>query len=263
MTPSIMDDGNAGTREGHSPYSSDDQIQFGSLLLTWHTHRGRSDRQTDLTRSIAFRPEACVRSKVFVFVPKHPMQGHCVPPSMQSTQWRHRRCLKPGSIRVDMSNNQELKVKVNEIHSQGTVHIPMTCNLREAAIQMREQHVGALVITDRGASGRMIGIVTDRDIVLKAVASSASPECTAVADVMSTSVVAINENADVTVATQTMSTHGVRRLVVTRDGQEIVGILSLDDLIDAIARDWAMLAGIVRCEQNRERSASVQTPLHM
>lgn len=153
-------------------------------------------------------------------------------------------------------------MKVNEIHSQGTVHIPMTCNLREAATQMREQHVGALVITEGGVSGRMIGIVTDRDIVLKGVAASAAPECTAVADVMSTSVIAIDENADVTEAMQTMSTHGVRRLVVTSDGQEIVGILSLDDLIDAIGRDWVMLASIVRCEQNRERSASVQTPLH-
>jgi len=154
-------------------------------------------------------------------------------------------------------------VKVSEIHSQGTVHIPMTCNLREAAIQMREQHVGALIITEGGASDRIVGIVTDRDIVLKAVASGAQPEYTAVADVMSSSVMAIDENAGLTDAIQTMSTHGVRRLVVTRDGQEIVGVVSLDDLIEAMGRDWTMLTGIVRCEQNRERSASVQTPLHM
>ncbi|WP_321937687.1 CBS domain-containing protein [Paraburkholderia sp. J8-2] len=57
-------------------------------------------------------------------------------------------------------------MKVEECHSHGTVHIPMSCNLKEAAKQMAEQHVGTLIVTDFGRQERMVGIVTDRDIVL-------------------------------------------------------------------------------------------------
>ncbi len=60
-----------------------------------------------------------------------------------------------------------------------------------------------------------------------------------------------------------MITQGVRRLAVLRDGSEIVGVLSLDDVIDALGRDWSMLSAILRSGQNRERTGSVQTPLHV
>ena len=154
-------------------------------------------------------------------------------------------------------------MKVHEIHSPGTVHIPGTCNLREAAIQMRDQHVGTLVVTEGGIADRIIGIVTDRDIVLNAVASSKSAEDTAIADVMSRHVMAIDANADLSEAMQVMSSHGIRRLAVTNEAGEVAGVLSLDDIIEALSRDWGMLSGIVRGEQNRERTASVQTPLHV
>lgn len=56
-------------------------------------------------------------------------------------------------------------MKVKDICSRGTVHIPMSCNLQEAATQMRDQHVGTLVVTGGGSTNRIAGIVTDRDIV--------------------------------------------------------------------------------------------------
>lgn len=154
-------------------------------------------------------------------------------------------------------------MKVSECHSQGTVHIPASCSLREAATQMSAQHVGALVVTDGDGARHIVGIVTDRDIVVKSVAQGASPFETPIGAVMTPSIAAIDESADLAEAMQIMATHGVRRLAVTREGTAIVGILSLDDLIGALGHDWTMLASIVRNEQNVERSASVQTPLHM
>src|SRR5579863_1483613 len=127
-----------------------------------------------------------------------------------------------------------MAMKVSEIHSRGTVHIPMSCNLREAAIQMRDQHVGALIVTSGKAVQRIVGIVTDRDIVLKAVTHGAMPSDMLVVDVMSPHVVAIDAEADVADAMQTMASHGVRRLAVTNSEQDIVGVLSLDDVIDAL-----------------------------
>lgn len=153
-------------------------------------------------------------------------------------------------------------MKVQEIFTRGTVHIPQQRNLQEAAQQMHQQHVGALIVTDGGASNRLLGIVTDRDMVLKAVARGASPRETLVAQVMSTGVATVAEEDDVVDAMQAMFTHGVRRLAVTGAGDAVIGVVSLDDVIEALVRDWVLLASVVRSGQQRERSGSVQSPLH-
>jgi CBS domain-containing protein len=154
-------------------------------------------------------------------------------------------------------------MKVNDIYSRATVHIPMSCNLQEAAVQMRDQHVGALVVTSGEASNRIAGIVTDRDIVLKAVTLGASPRELLVGDVMTPHVVTVDADADLADAMQAMSSHGVRRLTVTNAQQDIVGVLSLDDVIEALGKDLALLSSIIRCEQNRESTGSVQAQLHV
>ena len=151
-------------------------------------------------------------------------------------------------------------MKVKDVYTEGTVHIPQRCNLQEAALQMREQHVGALVVTD--GDGAPLGIVTDRDMVLRAVAEGATPRELRVADVMSHGTLSIDRDADIDDAMQAMSSHGVRRLAVTGAGGRLLGILALDDLIEAEGRDFALLSGILRRERQRERSGSVESPLH-
>ena len=151
-------------------------------------------------------------------------------------------------------------MKVRDVYTQGTVHIPQRCNLQEAARQMREQHVGALVVTD--GDGTPLGIVTDRDMVLRAFADGAAPRDLHVADVMSHGTLSIDQDADLDEAMQAMSSHGVRRLAVTGDGGRLLGIVALDDLIEAESRDFALLSGILRRERQRERSGSVESPLH-
>jgi signal-transduction protein with cAMP-binding, CBS, and nucleotidyltransferase domain len=156
-------------------------------------------------------------------------------------------------------------MKVEDVYTHRTVHIPVTCTLREAAIQMRDQHIGALIVTTGDGSNRIVGMLTDRDIVLNAVASGepADPARVLVGEAMSGGPVAtIDASADLSEAMQAMCTHGVRRLAVTTGLGDIGGVLSLDDVIDAFAHDYAMLASVLRSEQNRERTGSVQTPLH-
>nr|WP_297914754.1 CBS domain-containing protein [Thiomonas sp.] len=153
-------------------------------------------------------------------------------------------------------------MQVHEIFTRGAVHIPQERNLQEAAQQMLHQHVGALIVTDGGADNRLLGIVTDRDIVLKSVAAGSAPRTTLVAEVMSTGVASVGENDDLMEAMQAMFTHGVRRLAVTGADGAVVGVVSLDDVIEAMVRDWVLLASIVRGGQQRERSGSVQSALH-
>ncbi|MBU6487234.1 MAG: CBS domain-containing protein [Burkholderiales bacterium] len=153
-------------------------------------------------------------------------------------------------------------MNVSEVYSQGTVHIPASCNLQQASQQMLQQHVGALVVTDGEMNGRIAGIVTDRDVVLKAVALGASPNEVSVFDIMTAGVMTIDVNADLADAMQVMSTHGVRRLAVTNE-EGVVGILSIDDVIGALGREWSLLSSVIRSEQNCEKLGAVQSPLHL
>ena len=153
-------------------------------------------------------------------------------------------------------------MKVKDLYTRGTVHIPRSRTLQEAAIQMREQHIGALVVTDGAANDHVAGVVTDRDMVVRAAAKGASPVATTVGDVMTEGVMSVPQTTDVTDAMQTMFSHGIRRLAVTDDDGGVVGVLSLDDVIQAMSHELSQLASIVRSEQQRERTGSVQSLLH-
>lgn len=155
-------------------------------------------------------------------------------------------------------------MNIEQICSRNVVHIPQACSLREAAVQMRKQHVGALLVTEDGNSdAHVIGVVTDRDIVVHGVASGRDPQAIRVAEVMTGGLVAIEEGTSVSDTLQEMMSHGVRRIAVKRRDGTLIGVVSMDDVIGALGTDWAMLAGILRSGAERERSGSVQSPLHM
>ncbi len=150
-------------------------------------------------------------------------------------------------------------MKVSDIHSCGTVHIPMSCTLQEAAVQMRDRHVGALIVTG-GPVDRIAGIVTDRDVVLNGVTLGVPTNELLVSDVMTGDVVTIDAGADLAEAMETMASHGVRRLATTNRNNDIIGVLSLDDVVEAIGRDLELLACIIRGERSRESTGCVQSP---
>lgn len=147
-------------------------------------------------------------------------------------------------------------MNVATVCSSHLIHIPSTCTLKEAAVQMRDKHVGMLLVDAGPGSGGVIGVVTDRDIVLYGVAKGASAD-TAVEQVMTRVVETVDGDAPISDAMLEMCTHGVRRLGVTGDGGELIGVLSIDDVITALGSDWALLAGILRSETERERSGTL------
>ena len=148
-------------------------------------------------------------------------------------------------------------MNVGTVCTSHLIHIPSTCSLKDAAGQMRDRHVGLLLVDDGPDSGRVVGVVTDRDIVLHGVAEGASPYEATVAQVMTRVVKTVDQNATISDAMLEMCTHGVRRLGVTANGGALVGVLSIDDVITALGSDWALLAGILRSETERERSGSL------
>ncbi|HVY47356.1 MAG TPA: CBS domain-containing protein [Minicystis sp.] len=119
-------------------------------------------------------------------------------------------------------------------------HGAVTAELHETAFvvacRMRDFHVGSVVIT-RGA--RPIGIVTDRDLVLRVLADGRDPRATCVADFVTYDATTLPSEASIETAARTMRDHGVRRLpIVTSDGR-ISGVVTADDLTALLASELA------------------------
>ena len=110
--------------------------------------------------------------------------------------------------------------------------------LQQACREMDRCKVGSLVVV--GDDGHLIGIVTDRDIALKAVGWG-HESCTPVAEVMSKSVVAILPDADVFEAAKRMANRGVRRMPVVGVSGAVEGMIALDDVTAAMSDEVALL----------------------
>lgn len=115
--------------------------------------------------------------------------------------------------------------------------IPPDGTVRQAASIMERAGVGALAVVE---GERLVGIVTDRDLACKVVATGA-PLDSRVDGVMSAPVVTIEADADLHDAFALFRTHGVRRLAVVR-GQGFVGMITVDDLLIDLASDLSDLS---------------------
>lgn len=106
----------------------------------------------------------------------------------------------------------------------------------EAAEMMRDAHAGDPIVV-REEEGRCVpvGMVTDRDIVLTVVSPDAEAGSLFVGDIMSAPVATANVDDDIWLLAKRMRQHGVRRLPVVGDDGELIGIVSLDDLLRAAA----------------------------
>lgn len=126
-------------------------------------------------------------------------------------------------------------------------------NLIEAAKLMRQHHVGDVVVVKMKDNKRIpVGIVTDRDVVIEVVATELDPNVITVGDIMPQNLLVVKEDADLHEAIQSMATRGVRRLPVVNNKAELVGIVSLDDLLGITANIIGNFAKLVTKEQKNE-----------
>ena len=127
-------------------------------------------------------------------------------------------------------------------------------DVQAAAELMRQEHVGFLVVVPEQPRGPQppLGVITARDITIAVVAKRADPAVLKVGDVMSIQPVLVGEKDSVDVALRTMRGAGVRRVPVSNSRGEVVGVLSLDDLLEFIARQMESLSGAIRNERQIE-----------
>ena len=144
---------------------------------------------------------------------------------------------------------------VSEFCNREVVIVDRATTILEAAKLMRSEHVGDLVVTDN-RNGRTVpvGILTDRDIVVELLAEEIALDKVSVGDAMSYELLSVKEQEGLQETIVKMSDHGVRRLPVVDDAGALVGIVTVDDLMELIAEQLTDLARLVSNELVGERA---------
>lgn len=129
-----------------------------------------------------------------------------------------------------------------DIMHSGARWIPAHETLDRAAQLMREHNVGALPVSANGDSDRMVGIITDRDIVVECVAKGHDPAKITAGDLAQGTPRWIEAEADVNAVLEEMQTHRIRRLPVV-ENKKLVGMISEADLAQHLTEEqiagWA------------------------
>ncbi|MEV7228385.1 MULTISPECIES: CBS domain-containing protein [Polymorphospora] len=129
---------------------------------------------------------------------------------------------------------------VGAVMTKEVLYLPAETTLDEAARAMRDADIGDVVVTE---GPTLAGMVTDRDIVVRAVAEKLDPASTTIGAVATREVVMIEQNSTVAEAAALMRERAVRRVLVCDLDRQLVGIVSLGDLAVRFDPDSA-LSGI-------------------
>src|SRR5262245_9202465 len=124
-------------------------------------------------------------------------------------------------------------MKVKQAMHKGVQWVGPETSLTELAQLMRKHDIGAIPI---GENDRLVGMVTDRDIVCRCIAAGLDPKSATARDVMSQGVVFCLDNQELDDAARVMEMKKIRRLTVINGKKRMVGILSLGDVYHAAIR---------------------------
>jgi len=144
-------------------------------------------------------------------------------------------------------------MNAGEICNREVVIAYREMGLTEAAKLMREHHVGSLVVVvDRAKERVPVGILTDRDIVVAAVAKELDVRRLTVGEVMSAGVFVVREQDGLAEVLRAMREHGVRRVPVVTPSGALAGLLTIDDLLELVAEELGDFVRTVGHERVRE-----------
>lgn len=142
---------------------------------------------------------------------------------------------------------------VQSICNPNVATIDGEADVAQAAVLMRQEHVGDLIVTEqRDGATWPVGVITDRDIVVEIVAKGVEPSAVRVGDTIKRALVSVGENNGIEFALRQMRHSGVRRVPVVDTEGRLVGVLSIDDVIDHLATQLGHVAGTIRFQQHVE-----------
>ncbi len=153
---------------------------------------------------------------------------------------------------------------IQDLAREDVVTATQDAAVHELAETMRDEDVGSVVVTDGDTP---VGIVTDRDLTTRVLAESTDPSGVAARDVMSTDLHTVGPDAGfyrrsrpsasgldpeaVHQAAEAMSEHGIRRLPVCTNEDELAGIITADDLTELLTNEHEHLASVIQAHARR------------
>ena len=142
---------------------------------------------------------------------------------------------------------------VGEICNRDVIILRRDETVLEAAQLMRRHHVGDVVVVEERDGLRIpVGIVTDRDVVVEIVATELDPGVMTVGDIIGQDLATVKEDVAIFDAVQYMRSKTVRRLPVVDKNGALVGILTLDDLLELLSEELLAIAKLVNYQRQKE-----------
>ena len=138
-------------------------------------------------------------------------------------------------------------MKVKQCMSNQVEYLSSNATVKDCAKLMSEKHIGCVPVCD--AMKNIVGLVTDRDLILRGVACGKDSIHTPLSDIMSTKVYSCPEGADVEEAKKIMSENQIRRLPITDESGKIVGIVTLANLCKNTEDVGQTLENICECNK--------------
>jgi CBS domain-containing protein len=146
-------------------------------------------------------------------------------------------------------------MSAGEYCNREVVVINKDASVRDAVNLLRNYHVGDVVVVESVAGkNHPIGILTDRDIVVEILAKDVDMTSVTVGDVMSLKLVTVSEQTSLLDTLERMRQHGVRRLPVVDSAAVLVGIITLDDLLELLAEQISKVAALMKHAQHKEET---------
>lgn len=145
-------------------------------------------------------------------------------------------------------------MNIASLCTRDVVGILADTSLREAATRMCDEHVGALVVVTGDEPPKVVGIVTDRDLALDVLGRAPAAADLRTGDLAKFPPVAVQGSASLQEAVAAMEKAAVRRLLVVDDDGGVIGLVSADDLVCALAEELQGLARALRRNIEREKS---------
>jgi CBS domain-containing protein len=142
---------------------------------------------------------------------------------------------------------------VGEICNRDVIVLRRDETILEAAKLMRHHHVGDVIIVEERDGVRIpVGIVTDRDLVVEIMATELDQAVITVGDIIEQELITVKENVAIFDALQYMRSKTVRRLPVVDENGALVGILTLDDLLELLSEELLAIAKLVNYQRQKE-----------
>lgn len=134
-------------------------------------------------------------------------------------------------------------VLVRDVMTKNVKVVRPDSSVREVVATMNKFNIGSIVVVQ---GDRPVGIITEKDILRRIVEPCLAPEMLTARQVMTSPVIAIDENASIDEAARLMAKKGIKKLLVTRGNDQLVGILTFTDIVTKVPEMLNILEELVR-----------------